>query len=560
MKILEGITQGSDQWLAIRQNYLCASEAAAMFGYDKNTSRTELLRIKTAGTQREFSEWTQKHLLDKGHEIEASSARFAEEIIGRELYQSVGTAMVSGLNLLASFDGISVDDSLIWECKSHNKDLAAALAEGDLPDSHWPQVEHQLLVSGAVKALFTVGDGTKEGTGFLWYESKPERRRALIAAWKQFSIDMAAYEHVETAPATVIAPIEDLPALMVELVGQVKSSNLVAFKTAVVSRIQAISTDLKTDDDFAKADKLVKFLDDGEKRLDMVKAQALAQTESIDELFRTIDSLKGEMRAKRLTLNKLVTGRKESIRIEILQGGRDALIKHIAALNTRLGVNYMPSVPCDFAGVIKGKRTIASLHDAVDTELARAKIAANEVADLMAINLRTLRTTAGEMDFLFPDESQLVLKSHDDLQATIKARISDHQAAEQKRLDAERERIRKEEADKLVREAAEQAERIRRDEQLKADAEARRNREQQAEADRVARIAREAEQRKADEAFAVEAKAKREAQRAADELLGARDMLVTFRNRYGELKEFAKVHKAIDAYMTAYNAGQQKAA
>lgn len=45
----------------------------------------------------------------------------------------------------------------------------------------------------------------------------------------------------------------------------------------------------------------------------------------------------------------------------------------------------------------------------------------------------------------------------------------------------------------------------------------------------------------------------REAQRRADELLSARDLLVTFRNRYGELREFAKVHKAIDQYMTEQN-------
>jgi predicted phage-related endonuclease len=44
----------------------------------------------------------------------------------------------------------------------------------------------------------------------------------------------------------------------------------------------------------------------GEKRLALVKSQALAQTASIDELFRTIDALKEEMRSKRLTLDKLV--------------------------------------------------------------------------------------------------------------------------------------------------------------------------------------------------------------------------------------------------------------
>jgi hypothetical protein len=94
------------------------------------------------------------------------------------------------------------------------------------------------------------------------------------------------------------------------------------------------------------------------------------------------------------------------------------------------------------------------LRDAVDSELAHAKIDANAIADKIDINLRTLREMAAGYAFLFVDTTQLVMKANDDLVMLIKSRISGHQAAEAKRLEAERERIRQEEVAKLERQQA----------------------------------------------------------------------------------------------------------
>ena len=96
----------------------------------------------------------------------------------------------------------------------------------------------------------------------------------------------------------------------------------------------------------------------------------------------------------------------------------------------------MPAVPTDFAAAVKGKRSVATAQDAIDTELVRAKLAANEIADRIALNL-TLLDEHVEHASLFPDQSALVLKARDDLQAVITARIAEHTAREQKRRDAE---------------------------------------------------------------------------------------------------------------------------
>jgi hypothetical protein len=108
----------------------------------------------------------------------------------------------------------------------------------------------------------------------------------------------------------------------------------------------------------------------------------------------------------------------------------------------------MPALPVDFAGAIKGKRSIDSIRDAVDTELARAKIAANEVADRIDLNLRHLSDVNAPM-FLFADLQTVCLKARDDFTALVSMRVADHAAKEAARLDAERERIRREEVARI---------------------------------------------------------------------------------------------------------------
>lgn len=475
MKQLD-LQQGSGEWHAHRATARNASEAPIIMGKSPYVKRADFIRQKALGLRNEVTP-AQEALFHRGHEIEAFCRPLAEVHICEDLYPITATSDDGYLS--ASFDGITISEDTIWECKSSNADLRAALDAGDLPDSHWPQVEQQFLVSGAQRAIFTISDGTPEGTRHLEYLPRPDRQKALLAAWKQFDEDLANSHHVEVIPVATVAPIEDLPALVVEITGQVTSSNLVSFQGAVMARIQAINTDLQTDEDFAIAEKTVTFLDDGEKRLDLVKSQALAQTASIDELFRTIDALKGEMKAKRLTLDKLVKARKDSIRVEIMQGGKDAITEHIAALNKRLGKPYMPPVIADFAAVMKGKRTIASLRDAVSTELSRVKIEANELADNIQINLGTLRDLAKDHAFLFADTAQIVLKAPDDLAALVKLRIAEHQAAEAKRREDERARIRAEEEAKAAAKVKAEQEEAARQQRGREEAEARAQRQSQ---------------------------------------------------------------------------------
>lgn len=449
-RITHECQQGTQAWLDLRAKYFTASELSAAAGESKYQKRGDLLKTKATGIVPDVDAAKQR-LFDAGHAAEAAARPIIEAQLGTELFPVTMSAEVDGLPLLASLDGISMFGDVIWENKLLNESLKDDVLRCQLHPHYALQIEQQLLVSGAEKCYFTTSDGTPEGTFGMWYESDPDLRLKIVETWRQFAADLAAYQHTESKPAAVAEVIDDLPALTVQLVGQVTASNLADFKTAVTARIQAINTTLVTDNDFATADKMVKFLDDGEKRLDLVKSQALAQTASIDELFRTIDGLKAEMRSKRLTLDKLVKAEKENRKAEIVRDSADQLTAHIRALRQRVGVDFQNPV-VSFGDAIKGLKSLDSMRDKVSVALANAKIEANAIADRIEANRKTVEDMS-----LFPDFAQVCTKEPDDFAALLAMRTNARKEAEAKRLEAERERIRAEEQAKAQREANEKA-------------------------------------------------------------------------------------------------------
>ena len=427
MKILN-LTQGSPEWHAARAQHFTASEAPVMMGASKYLTRSELLKQKATGLVPEVSE-RQQRLFDKGHATEALARPLVEAMIGDELFPATG---VDG-ELLASFDGMTMLEDTLYEHKLWNEDLANQVRASELDPHYYWQLEQQLLVSGAERTIFVVSDGTRDHFEHLEYRPVPGRAEQLQAGWAQFKADLAAYAPAEAAPVVEGREVMALPALSVQLVGEVKSSNLALYQNTALAFIRAINTDLQTDQDFADAEKIVKFCDKAEKELDLTKQQALAQTASVDELFRTIDVLKAEMRSKRLELEKLVKSRKEAIRLEIQRTAEWSFLSHVDSLNARLGRVKLPTLRPDIAGAMKGKKTLATLRDAADTAVAKAKIEASTLAEQYERNLATLNELAGAHAFLFADVQQLVLKANDDLVALIKVRVGEHTQAEHQR-------------------------------------------------------------------------------------------------------------------------------
>ncbi|MBF8177219.1 YqaJ viral recombinase family protein [Herminiimonas contaminans] len=448
--ITHDLVQGSQEWDEFRLNHFGASEAAAMLGLSPKVKRSELLHMKWTGNAKEFSKFVQERILDKGHEVEAAARPHVESLLGEDLFPVTCSEGI----LSASCDGLTMGEDIAFEHKLWNEELGDSVTRGIVPDEYMPQCQQIMMVTGCTKVFFVVSDGTPDKCALTAVEPSPDWFERIRTGWEQFEKDLETYTPPDVKAESVGRTPESLPSLRIEVTGMVTASNLAQFKEHALEVFAGINRDLKTDQDFADAEKTVKWCGDVEDRLKAAKAHALSQTESIDVLFKAIDDITAEARNTRLELDKLVKARKEQVRTDIYNEGVNALRDHIAHLNDRLGKPYMPTVQADFAGAMRGKKTVTSLRDAVSTTLATAKIEANATADKIEINLKALRDQAKDYAFLFSDTAQLVLKAADDCQAVITARISEHKQAEEKRLAAERERIAEEERVKAEAKAA----------------------------------------------------------------------------------------------------------
>lgn len=445
-KTIHTLAQGSPEWQQYRLTMFGASEAAAMLGLSSKVSRTELLHMKHTGTAQEFSDWVQEHILDHGHQVEAMARPLAEEIVGTELYPvtcSIG-------KLSASCDGLTMAEDVAFEHKQWNAALAESVEADVLPDEYIPQCQQILMVTGCEKVLFVVSDGTPERFVSMVVEPSPEWQERIRAGWAQFEADLAVYEPKTFAPKPSTDPIMALPALSIQIRGEVARSNLPAFKAKADQFIASIKTDLLTDEDFANAEATIKFCDSAEKNLEQAKAAAIAQTADIDELMRTVDHIAAQLREKRLLLTRTVKDKKELLKAGILNKARLDFAEFVAGLEAEIAPLRLVFQARDFAGAMKNKRTLATLHDAVDTEMAAGKIAVDALAKAVRGRLTWYREAAAGHEFLFADLQTIIQKPDDDFKLAVQSRIDAHKAKEAERVEAERARIAEEERAKLA--------------------------------------------------------------------------------------------------------------
>jgi predicted phage-related endonuclease len=405
-------------------------------GASKYTSRSELLRLKKTGVAGEVDAATQR-LFDAGHAAERAAMPIAERIIGETLYPLVGTSEVDGLPLLASLDGATIEGDVIWENKLLNAALVEMIEAGELSWHYWAQLEHQLLVSGAERALFTASDGTEAGTKHLWYVSYPDRRAAVLAAWKQFHADLAGFELKPATVSVAAPPMAHLPAVSVQMNGALSVvSNLAPFGDALRAFVARIPARPNTDEEFALTEAACKRLKDAEDALNAAESGALASISDVELMRRMVGELRELARVTRLAGEKMVKTRKEEIRGEILHSAQASLDAHAAALNDRLGSPWLPRTIGPFSDAIKGLKSVDSIKNAADTALANAKIAASARADLLERNRKALTIDGKDWFFLFADFSTSGSQAAELFDAVAGARIKKHmdeQAAESRR-------------------------------------------------------------------------------------------------------------------------------
>lgn len=460
MKTLD-LIPGTPEWEAHRFNHDNASECAAMLGLSKKMSRNELLRMKATGNAREFSQYVREKILASGHAAEAAARPQIEKEIGEDLYP-LTCVSDEFPTLSCSFDGVSMGEDLTWECKVWNEDLVAQVRAGELTDpDHIYQLEQQRIINtGAVKTIFTVAraDGSEKES--MEYVPVPGRREQILAGWEQFRIDLAAYVPEPIKAEAIAAPVETLPAITYDIdrKSMALTSNLPIFRDAVQALIERTKAPLENDQDFADRKALCKYLRTTEANLKLKADEVIGQISDVAAFSNGLKDLAKVIQAAALTSEKLVEREEQARKDSIRQGGERALTTHLAGLQARFdGRVQMPTIKGAFAEKMKGLRSLASMQNAIDTELANRKIEANAIADTFSANLRAMDAIqdehAGDYTFLFRDLQQIIGYAADPFAAVVKSRIETYVAAEAAKAEvaaeAARERIRNEERAKV---------------------------------------------------------------------------------------------------------------
>lgn len=445
MKIVS-LKQGSQEWHAHRRTHFNASDAPAMMGCSPHETRAELVRRLATGITPEVTPQQQK-AFDDGHYYETLARPIAEAIVGEDLSPVVG---VTG-RYSASFDGLTMLEETSFEHKSMNAALRASFdamtkaANGEytsgaaqlLPLMYRVQMEHQLMVStDTERSLFMASRwSVDERTGEIamneeehcWYYPDHALRASIVAGWEELDRDVCAYDpSSEQAPKAVGTAPEMLPALRIEMRGEVSASNLAEFRSVALSAIKSVNTSLSTDQDFADAEAAVKWCAEVESRLKAAKDHALSQTASIDALFRTIEEISEQARATRLKLEKAIKSEKEARRAEMIMSANDALHNFVAKLNAELGATYIAPQNGGFADVIKGMRAVEGMRDKIRVALTAKKAELRGMADLLAQNRKALIVNGRDFAFLFSDFAQQGQKEPELFDAIADKRIRDH--------------------------------------------------------------------------------------------------------------------------------------
>lgn len=469
MKIVE-LIQGTPEWHAHRAQHLNASDAPAMMGCSPHKTRAQLVREVATGIT-PIVDSAMQRIFNAGHRYEALARPLAESIIGEDLFPVTGTEG----KFSASFDGLTLLGDTAFEHKSLNDSLRQALvADGvdgsDLPLHYKVQMEHQLLVSGAERVLFMASQWDAEGNlieeHHCWYVSDANLRARIIAGWEQFERDVAIVRAAQPEPAAapvVAAPVEGFGALSLRVEGRVLASNLDAFRAGAEAFIARLPkpAELKTDQDFADAEQAVKACAEAEDKIKAAKDAGLAQMADVEAVMRAADTIAATIRTARLALDKAVKAEKEARKAEIVRHYVSQVQAHYASINATMGEHALPysaaTLQAEIAGAMKGKKTLGGITDACDTAAAAAKIEASQRADGIRACVAVLAEFP-DHGHLFADRVQLCAgKTPDDLRNLAKARITEYQQREAARQEAERERIRQQEADALARAAAERA-------------------------------------------------------------------------------------------------------
>lgn len=448
------LEQGSDEWLEERLNNFCSSEASAVMGDSKYMSRNQLLALKKGWQSNPDSEF-KKQLYQSGHDNEKS----AREIFEIEYLTNIPPVVLrrkyKSLLLLASYDGFIHDaiEPLIWEHKTYNETLAENVRNNILEPHYYWQIEHLCLVSGGSEVYFHTSDGTIRKKAIMIYKSDPKRRKALLAGYKQFNIDLKNFELEAKKENILPAKVESFPAINYEVKGTEIISNIQDCLPIIRERAEKeINRTLETDNDFKQKDTLNKAVVKARDRLKTIKDEIQSKFTSLDSFMSAANEIDSILQKMQSAGEKAVTNEKKRRKDEISESGKARFKEYLLSVQDQLDVCFV-NINCNFLPVVlknmgsfdlamKNKRSLEKCQDAVDEDLAQRKVEVSQMMDETIIpNIEFLNDNCSGHPSLFNDIIEFIEFPHEAFKPLAEARVYDEEKRLQKIKDEAKQEL-----------------------------------------------------------------------------------------------------------------------
>lgn len=144
--------QGSEAWKQWRRNKIGSSDAAILMGVGFITPY-QLWTEKTYGIEREVN-----HAMQRGTLLEPIAREWFIKETGIVVEPDVIIHPQYDF-IIASLDGINREKKVLVEIKCPGEKVYKMAIDGKIPDYYFPQIQHQLAVTGYESALYVCFSG-----------------------------------------------------------------------------------------------------------------------------------------------------------------------------------------------------------------------------------------------------------------------------------------------------------------------------------------------------------------------------------------------------------------
>lgn len=154
--------QGSPEWLEYRRTKIGASDAPIIMGESPWNTPDQLMKNKLLGIHNEINFWMQR-----GIDLEDSARQCFENITGI-LFSKDVLIHPRYPWMIASVDGIDIEEKQILEIKCPGKRDHACAKNGEIPAKYNAQLQHQMEVCQVDRIHYFSFDGL-EGIHLIAY-------------------------------------------------------------------------------------------------------------------------------------------------------------------------------------------------------------------------------------------------------------------------------------------------------------------------------------------------------------------------------------------------------